>query len=45
MASTTTSQGYVIRDDVWSKEIQEELQEELFGQSIVDFTNDFPDGK
>ena len=42
--STTTTQTNVIRDDVWSKEIQEELQEELFGQTIVDFVNDFPDG-
>lgn len=44
MASTTTSQGNIIRDDVWSREIQEELQEELFGQMIVDFITDFPDG-
>ena len=44
MASTTTSQAVLIRDDLWSKEIQEELEEELFGQSIVDFVTDFPDG-
>ena len=42
--STTTSQAVLIRDDVWSKEIQEELQEELFGSTIVDFVSDFPDG-
>lgn len=42
--STTSTQTYVIRDDVWSKEIQELLQEELFGQSLVDFVTDFPDG-
>jgi hypothetical protein len=44
MASTTTSQAVLIRDDLWSKEIQEELEEELFGQTIVDFVTDFPDG-
>lgn len=42
--STTSTQGYIIRDDVWSQEIQEELQEELFGRTIVDFVTDFPDG-
>lgn len=42
--STTTTQANIIRDDVWSKEIQEELQEELFGQTIVDMIADFPDG-
>ena len=44
MASTTSSQAVLIRDDLWSKEIQEELEEELFGQTIVDFVTDFPDG-
>lgn len=42
--STTTSQATLIRDDLWSTMIQEELQEELFGQTIVDFISDFPDG-
>lgn len=44
MASTTTSQPYLIRDDVWSKQIQELLEEELFAQTLVDFVSDFPDG-
>ena len=44
MASTTTSQAYLIRDDVWSTQIQETLEEELFGQSVVDWIKDFPDG-
>lgn len=44
MASTTTSQAYLIRDDVWSKQIQEQLEEELYGQTLVDFVADFPDG-
>lgn len=44
MASTTTSQPYLIRDDVWSKQIRELLEEELFAQTLVDFVSDFPDG-
>lgn len=44
MASNTTSQAYLIRDDVWSTQIQEELEELLMGQSLVDFVTDFPDG-
>lgn len=42
--STTSSQSNLIRTDLWSTMIQEELQEELFGQSIVEFITDFPDG-
>jgi hypothetical protein len=42
--STTTSQANTIRTDVWSKEIQEELQEELMAQRTVDFVSDFGDG-
>lgn len=42
--STTTSQSNAIRSDVWSKEIQEELQEELMAQRTVDFVSDFGDG-
>ena len=42
--ATTASQAVLIRDDLWSAQIQEELQEELFAQTIVDFITDFPDG-
>lgn len=42
--STTSSQSLLIRTDLWSTQIQEELQEELFGQTVVDFVTDFPDG-
>jgi len=42
--STTSTQTEVIRTDLWSKEIQEVLQEELMGQGLVDFVTDFPDG-
>ena len=42
--STTSTQTEVIRTDLWSKEIQELLQEDLMAQGIVDFVTDFPDG-
>lgn len=45
MATTTTNTSQLIRDDVWASMIQEELQEELFGQSIVTWVQtEFPDG-
>jgi len=40
----TTTQSNLIRTDVWSQEIQEELQEELFGTMLIDIVSDFPDG-
>lgn len=40
--STSTTQGVLIRDDVWSQQIQELLQEELMGQKIVEMVTDFP---
>ena len=42
--STTQTQPLLIRDELWSKQIQEELQEELYAQEIVDLVSDFPDG-
>lgn len=42
--ATTASQSVTIRTDVWMKEVQEELEQELFGQTIVDFMPDFIDG-
>ncbi len=44
MAITTTNIEELIRDEVWSQRIQDELQEELFGQDLVEFITDFPDG-
>ncbi len=42
MSVTTGSTPYMIRTDVWSQRIQEELQEELLAQSLVTFITDFP---
>lgn len=45
MATTTISTPNMIRSEIWSKQIQEELQEELFGQTLVTWVeSDFPDG-
>lgn len=47
MAITTTSTpgALLIRDEIWSKRIQEELQEELFAQGLVEWiTGEFSDG-
>jgi len=44
MAIDTTVGANLIRDDVWSKRIQEELQEALIAQTIMEFITDFPDG-
>lgn len=47
MAVTTTSTAgaNLIRDEIWSKRIQEELQEELYANSLVEWiTGEFSDG-
>ncbi len=44
MALSTTNTPNIIRDDIWSKRIQEELQEALMAQTIMEFITDFPDG-
>ncbi len=44
MAITTSNVEQLIRDEVWSQRVQDELQEELFGQDLVEFITDFPDG-
>lgn len=42
--ATTASQSVLIRTDLWSAMIQEELQEELMAQKMVEYVTDFPDG-
>ena len=42
--STTSTMSGLIRTDLWSIETQDELQEQLFAQTIVDLVTDFPDG-
>lgn len=45
MTITTSLVPNMIRTELWSKMIQEELQEELFGQTLVTWVeSDFPDG-
>lgn len=46
MALTTAwdSGNTIVRSEVWSKMIQDELQEELQAQSLVQWITDFPDG-
>lgn len=45
MSNTTSNTAYTIRTDVWSQMIREELQEELYAQSLVTWIQDeFPDG-
>lgn len=47
MAVTTDSTAgeRLIRDEIWSKRIQEELQEELYGSTLIDWiTGEFSDG-
>ena len=38
------SSNHVIREEVWAKIIQDELQEELMAQTLVDWITEFPDG-
>lgn len=46
MAITTAwdASNYAIRAEVWSKMIQDELQEELVAQDLIDWITDFGDG-
>jgi len=46
MALTTAwdADNHIIRAEVWSKMIQDELQEELMAQTLVDWITDFGDG-
>lgn len=44
MAVTTANTANLIRTEIWSQRVRDELQEELMAQSIVDFITDFPDG-
>ncbi len=42
--NTTAGHDKLIRDDIWSVRIQEELQEALMAQSLMEWITDFPDG-
>lgn len=41
---TTTANEHLIRSNLWSNQIKETLEEELFAQQYVDMITDFPDG-
>jgi hypothetical protein len=45
ITTTSTSGALLIRDEIWSKRIQEELKQELFAQSLVEWIQgEFADG-
>jgi hypothetical protein len=45
MAVSTVNTGQLVRDEIWSSQVQEELQEELAAQRLVQWIQDeFPDG-
>ena len=41
---STQNDEHLIRSNLWSRELKETLEEELFAQRYVDFVSDFPDG-
>jgi len=41
---TTSANEHLIRSNLWSTQIKETLEEELFAQQYVDMITDFPDG-
>ena len=44
MSFTTSSNEHLIRSNLWSSQIKETLEDELFAMKYVDFISDFPDG-
>jgi hypothetical protein len=41
---STANDEHLIRSNLWSRELKDTLEEELFAQRYVDFVSDFPDG-
>ena len=41
---TTTNNQHLIRSNLWSSQLKEVLEDELFAQKYVDMITDFPDG-
>jgi hypothetical protein len=41
---TATNDSYLIRANIWSQQLKDVLEEELYGQKWVDWITDFPDG-
>lgn len=44
ITTTNSATNPLIRSELWSQRIQEELQEELMAQALVPWVTDFPDG-
>lgn len=44
MSIETNSHGHLIRSQLWSSQLKEVLEDELFAMSWVDMITDFPDG-
>ncbi len=45
MAWTTTNSQDLIRSEVWSQELKDILEDDLFATGYVRWLTDFPDGK
>lgn len=44
MAHSTQNTEYLIRSDLWSSQLKEIFEDELFAMKYVNFLSDFPDG-
>lgn len=44
MANTTTNSGLLIRSEIWSSQLKEELLDELQAMTYVNWMSEFPDG-
>ena len=44
MAQTTSNSGLLIRSEIWSSQLKEELLDELQAMTYVNWMNEFPDG-
>lgn len=44
MAHTTSNIDHLIRSEIWSQELKETLEDDLFGRQYVRWLSDFPDG-
>ena len=45
MAHTTTNTDYLIRSDLWSSQLKEIFEDELFATKYINWLSDFPDGE
>lgn len=45
MAFSTNTNQHLIRSNIWSSQIKETLEDDLYGMKYVDMISDFPDGE